>query len=181
MSAKSNHTLLRFLSATFLVPILVLLVGIVTLGVGVTTHLTSCSVRPDQSEQIANLTTRLDATKSSLDVCTRNSTRLGIDLCVEKVRLGACRENGKRLAERVEKVEGDLEWCTNQNLLLEGELKDVKSREEACETENDKLRRQVEGGAFIDFLEFVGSLGTGGYVLPFASNAPFNVKTNTSF
>ena len=90
------------------------------------------------------------------------------------MRLGACRENGKRLAERVEKVEHDLEWCTDQNLLLEDELKDVKSRKEACEAENDKLRRQVEGGAFIDFLKFVGSLGTGGYVLPSASNAPFN-------
>lgn len=97
------------------------------------------------------------------------------------MRLGACRENGKRLAERVEKVEGDLGWCTNQNLLLEGELKDVKSRKEACEMENDKLRRQVEGGAFIDFLDFVGSLGTGGYVLPFASNATFDMKTIPSF
>jgi len=78
-------------------------------------------------------------------------------------------------------VEGDLERCTNQNLLLEVELKDVKSRKEACETENDKLKRQVEGGAFIDFKEFVGSLGTGGYVLPFALNASFGMKTMPFF
>ena len=95
--------------------------------------------------------------------------------------MGACRENGKRLAERVDKVEGDLERCTNQNLLLEAELKDVKSRKQACETENDKLRRQVEGGAFIDFKEFVGSLGTGGYVLPFALDASFGMKTMPFF
>ncbi len=85
--------------------------------------------------------------------------------------MSVCRDNGKRLAERVEKVEGDLDLCTNQNLLLEGELKVVKSGKQACETENDKLRHQVEGGAFIDFHEFVGSLGTGGYVLSFAPNA----------
>ena len=78
-------------------------------------------------------------------------------------------------------MEGDLERCTNQNLLLEAELKDVKSREEACETENDKLRGQVQSGAFIDFKEFVGSLGTGGYVLSFVSNAPFGMKPITFF
>jgi len=151
------------------------------LGVGVTTHLTSCSVRPDQSDEIANLTTRLDATKASLDVCTRNSTRLGIDLSIERVRLSACRENGKRLAERVDKVEGDLELCTNQTLVLEDELKDVKSKEEACETENVKLRQQVESGVFIDFKEFVGSLGTGGYALSFifTPNAYFSIKILT--
>jgi len=121
----------------------------------------------------------LDATKSSLDACTRNSTRLGIDLGIEKVRLGVCRENGKRLAERLEKVDGELEMCANRNLLLEGELRDVKSREEACEMENDKLRRQVEGGAFIDFQEFVGSLGTGGYVLSCAPKVFFSTKTMT--
>ena len=86
-----------------------------------------------------------------------------------------------QLAKRIEKVEGDVEWCTNQNHLLEGELAGAKSQKEACETENDKLRRQVEGEAFIDFLEFVDSLGTGGCVLLFASNAPFNMKTITSF
>ena len=93
--------------------------------------------------------------------------------------MGICQDNEKRLTERVEKVEGDLEWCTNQNLLLEGELKDVKSRNEACKTENDKLRRRVEGGAFIDFHTFVGSLGTGGYVLSFAPN--LSPQTITSF
>ena len=97
------------------------------------------------------------------------------------MRLGACREIGKRLAERVEKVEGDLEGCTNQTILLEAELESVKSREEVCKTENDKLRRQVKHGAFVDFEEFVGSLGTGGYVLSFAFNASFGMKIITSF
>jgi hypothetical protein len=159
-TSKQTHYRSRWLA-----PVLVLLIGISTLVAGVTTRLTSCSIPLGQSEQIANLTTHLDATKSSLDACTRNSTRLGIDFNIEKVRLGVCRENGSRLAERVEKVERDLEWCTNKNLQLEGELTDAKSREEACKTENDKLRWQLECGAFIDFKEFVGSLGTGGYVL----------------
>jgi hypothetical protein len=172
--AKSKQTH----SAARLVPILFLLIGIGTLVAGATTLLT---IPSDQSEQIANLTAHLDVTKSSLNACTRNSTRLGIDLNIERVRLGVCRENGGRLAERVEKVKRDLEWCTNKNLRLEGELNDVKSREEVCETENDKLRRQVEVGAFIDFKEFVGSLGTGGYVLSFESSASFGMKTWPSF
>lgn len=170
--ARSKYnvlTCLRFPGAVLLPSILILFIGICTLALGITIHRTSCSVRPDQSEEITNLITRLDATKVSLDVCTRNSTRLGIDLGVERVRLGVCRENGKRLAERVDKVEGDLELCANQKLVLEDELKAVRSKEEACETENVKLRRQVEDGAFIDFREFVGSLGTGGYALSFTS------------
>ena len=87
------------------------------------------------------------------------------------MRLGVCRENGKRLAERVDKVEGDLELCSNQKLVLEDELKDVKSKNEACGRENVKLRRQVEDGVFIDLREFVGSLGTGGYVHSFTSTS----------
>ena len=85
--------------------------------------------------------------------------------------MGICRENGKKLAERVDKVEGDLELCTDQKLVLKDELKDVKSKKEACERENVKLRRQVEDGVFIEFREFVGSLGTGGYARSFTSTS----------
>jgi len=97
------------------------------------------------------------------------------------VRFDVCRENREQLAGRLEEVKGELEMCANRNLLLEGELRDAKSREEVCEMENDTLRRRVEGGAFIDFQEFVGSLGTGGYVLSCGSNVFFITKTMTFF
>ena len=95
--------------------------------------------------------------------------------------LGRCQKNGRQLAERVEQVERDLERCTNQTIRLEADLEDAKSREKACETENDELRRQVKRRAYVDFKEFVGSLGTGGYVLSFASNSSFSMKTMTFF
>jgi FtsZ-binding cell division protein ZapB len=102
--------------------------------------------------------------------------------------MDACRGNRTRLAKRVE-------YCTNQNHLLEGELQDVKSRNEAYEKENDnlrqkndklkqendKLRRELEYGAFIDFKGFVGSLGTGGYVLSFAPSTSSGMKPMTFF
>lgn len=113
-------------------------------------------------ETITNLTHQVSRLSRSLSTCTDNTTRLATELQDERSRVDICRESEKRLAERVDLVEGMLDTCQKDALTLKGKLNDVTHDLGTCVDEKEELKRQMESGVYVQFLDMVKKMGTGG-------------------
>ncbi|KAG8750710.1 hypothetical protein FRC14_000290 [Serendipita sp. 396] len=122
------------------------------------------SMRPPPSslEVIENLTRRVSELSSSLTTCSANTTRLAIELHDEQKRSGVCREHEKRLAQRIDTVQRMLEVCQIEGSVLKKNLETTQKKLSVCDAERDDLKRQIKDAAYIQFLDMVGKLGTGG-------------------
>lgn len=73
-----------------------------------------------------------------------------------------CRESEARLEERVAVVEGLLEVCQRDELDLKEQLHVTQNELGMCVGEKEELKKKIESGTFVQFLDMVGTLGTGG-------------------
>lgn len=113
-------------------------------------------------EIISNLTRRVSKLSDSLDTCTTNSSRLAASLREEEQRVEVCRASERRLAERIDVVEGMLDTCRQDEAGLKLQLGETQGQLNVCIADREELKHQMESGVFIQFLDMVGKLGTGG-------------------
>lgn len=80
----------------------------------------------------------------------------------EQQRVDVCRESERRLAARVGVVEEMLDKCESDGFALKDQLREVSGELDVCGQEKEELKRQMESGVFVQFLDLVGKMGTGG-------------------
>jgi hypothetical protein len=80
----------------------------------------------------------------------------------EQQRVQVCRESEKRLAARVDLAEEMLDRCQSEERDLKEQLADVRGNLGTCVDEREELKRQMESGVFVQFLDMVSKMGSGG-------------------
>lgn len=115
-------------------------------------------------ETITNLTHRVSSLSKSLSTCQDNTTHLAIMLHDEQQRVQVCRESERRLAARVDLAEEMLDRCQSEERDLKEQLADVRGDLGTCVDEKEELKRQMKNGVFVQFLDMVSKLGSGGCV-----------------
>lgn len=146
----------------FSIPIILLIPSLVFFIM--TLNLRASLPSDSSPELIANLTHKVSRLSKSLNKCERSNTELNGLLQDEKQRVRVCRESERRLAARVELAESMLQKCQVEEEVLRGKLDSTKEDLGDCIDEKEGLKRQMESGVFVQFLEMVSKMGAGGYV-----------------
>lgn len=62
----------------------------------------------------------------------------------------------------MEFVENKLEQCQNKEVDLKEQLRATHKELGMCVDERELLKKQMESGVFVQFLDMIGKMGTGG-------------------
>ncbi|KIM22523.1 hypothetical protein M408DRAFT_332893, partial [Serendipita vermifera MAFF 305830] len=103
---------------------------------------------PENQGNIYDLKHRVSGLSDSLATCTANSSRLFNALYQEETH--------------VEVLDQMLDQCRVSKAALNERLNNTQEALNICVNEEEDLKRQVDRGAYVQFLDYVGKTGTGG-------------------